>query len=84
MNLQGKSALLSYLWYQSFSKVGGRLNKVVFFYIIEKRYQTRKMGVGKIAACQQLKKDLSNSVLLDGDWCCDTSSFQVIDEIKVI
>ena len=29
------------------------------------------MGVGKTAVSQQLKKDLPNSVFLDGDWCWD-------------
>ena len=40
------------------------------------------MGVGKTAVCQQLKMNLSNSVLLDGDWCWDASPFQVTDETK--
>ena len=29
------------------------------------------MGVGKTTVSQQLKKDLANSVFLDGDWCWD-------------
>ena len=40
------------------------------------------MGVGKTTVCQQLKKDLRNSVFLDGDWCWDASPFQVTDETK--
>ena len=40
------------------------------------------MGVGKTAVCQQLKMNLPNSVLLDGDWCWDASPFQVTDETK--
>ena len=40
------------------------------------------MGVGKTAVSQQLKMDLPNSVLLDGDWCWDASPFQVTDETK--
>ena len=40
------------------------------------------MGVGKTAVCQQLKKELSNSVFLDGDWCWDSSPFQVTEETK--
>lgn len=27
------------------------------------------MGIGKTTICQALKKDLNNSVFLDGDWC---------------
>lgn len=42
------------------------------------------MGVGKATACQQLKRDLQNSVFLDGDWCWDASPFQVTDETKAI
>lgn len=42
------------------------------------------MGVGKTAVCQQLKKDLPNSVFLDGDWCWDASPFQVTDETKAM
>ena len=40
------------------------------------------MGVGKTAVCQQLKINLSNSVLLDGDWCWDSNPFRVTDETK--
>ena len=40
------------------------------------------MGVGKTAVSQQLKKNLPNSVFLDGDWCWNSSPFQVIDETK--
>ena len=32
------------------------------------------MGVGKTTVSQQLKKDLANSVFLDGDWCWDARS----------
>ncbi len=42
------------------------------------------MGVGKTTVCQQLKRDLQNSVFLDGDWCWDASPFQVTDETKVM
>ena len=35
-------------------------------------------------ACQQLKRDLQNSVFLDGDWCWDASPFQVTDETKAM
>lgn len=42
------------------------------------------MGVGKTTVCQQLKRDLQNSVFLDGDWCWDASPFQVTDETKAI
>lgn len=42
------------------------------------------MGVGKTTVSQQLKSDLPNSVLLDGDWCWDASPFQVTDETKTI
>lgn len=40
------------------------------------------MGVGKTAVSQQLKRDLPNSVFLDGDWCWDASPFQVTEETK--
>lgn len=40
------------------------------------------MGVGKTTICQQLKKDLPNSVFLDGDWCWDANPFQVNEETK--
>ncbi|MDE3316300.1 AAA family ATPase [Lacticaseibacillus zeae] len=42
------------------------------------------MGVGKTAVCQQLKKDLPQSVFLDGDWCWDSDPFQVIEETKLM
>lgn len=40
------------------------------------------MGVGKTTVSQQLKKNLRNSVFLDGDWCWDASPFQVTEETK--
>ena len=40
------------------------------------------MGVGKTTVCQQLKRDLQNSVFLDGDWCWDSSPFRVTSETK--
>ena len=42
------------------------------------------MGVGKTTVCQLLKKQLHNSVFLDGDWCWDASPFQVTEETKVM
>ena len=42
------------------------------------------MGVGKTTVCQQLKKNLPNSVFLDGDWCWDAHPFQVTDETKAM
>lgn len=42
------------------------------------------MGVGKTTVSQQLKKNLNNSVFLDGDWCWDASPFQVTDETKAM
>lgn len=42
------------------------------------------MGVGKTTVCQQLKKDLYDSVFFDGDWCWDASPFQVTDETKAM
>ena len=42
------------------------------------------MGVGKTTVCQQLKKDLPKSVFLDGDWCWDSSPFQVTEETKAM
>lgn len=42
------------------------------------------MGVGKTTVSQLLKKDLNNSVFLDGDWCWDASPFQVTDETKAM
>jgi len=35
------------------------------------------MGVGKTAVGQELKRKLSRSVFLDGDWCWDANPFQV-------
>lgn len=40
------------------------------------------MGVGKTAVCQLLKKELNDSVFLDGDWCWDSSPFKVTEETK--
>lgn len=40
------------------------------------------MGVGKTTVSQQLKKDLPNSVFLDGDWCWDSDPFRVTEETK--
>lgn len=42
------------------------------------------MGVGKTTVCQQLKRELANSVFLDGDWCWDADPFQVTDETKTM
>ncbi len=42
------------------------------------------MGVGKTTVSQQLKKDLPNSIFLDGDWCWDADPFQVTDETKTM
>lgn len=42
------------------------------------------MGVGKTAVSQQLKKDLLNSVFLDGDWCWDANPFCVTEETKTM
>lgn len=42
------------------------------------------MGVGKTAVSQQLKKDLPNSVFLDGDWCWNANPFQVTEETKTM
>ena len=40
------------------------------------------MGVGKTATSNELKKLLSNSVFLDGDWCWDMDPFIVNEETK--
>lgn len=40
------------------------------------------MGVGKSTVSQILKQELPNSVFLDGDWCWDSSPFQVTAETK--
>ena len=42
------------------------------------------MGVGKTTVCQELKKELKNSVFLDGDWCWDADPFQVTVETKAM
>jgi shikimate kinase len=42
------------------------------------------MGVGKTTVSQLLKKQLSNSVFLDGDWCWDASPFVVNEETKTM
>ena len=42
------------------------------------------MGVGKTTVCQELKKELKNSVFLDGDWCWDADPFQVTEETKAM
>lgn len=42
------------------------------------------MGVGKTTVSQQLKKDLPDSVFLDGDWCWDADPFQVTEETKAM
>ena len=40
------------------------------------------MGIGKSTVSQILKQKLPNSVFLDGDWCWDSSPFQVTAETK--
>lgn len=40
------------------------------------------MGVGKTTVCQILKRELRNSVFLDGDWCWDANPFQVTEETQ--
>ena len=42
------------------------------------------MGVGKTAVCQALKRELPNSVFLDGDWCWDASPFLVTEETRAM
>lgn len=42
------------------------------------------MGVGKSTVSQALKKDLNDSVCLDGDWCWDMNPFVVNEETKVL
>lgn len=42
------------------------------------------MGVGKTAACQQLKRLLPESAYLDGDWCWDMHPFLVTDETRTM
>lgn len=40
------------------------------------------MGVGKTTVCRVLQQRLPDSVFLDGDWCWDSSPFQVTEETK--
>ena len=40
------------------------------------------MGIGKSTVSQILKQKLPSSVFLDGDWCWDSSPFQVTAETK--
>lgn len=42
------------------------------------------MGVGKTTVCQILKQKLPGAVFLDGDWCWDSSPFQVTEETKIM
>ena len=42
------------------------------------------MGVGKTTVCRELKRELPNSVFLDGDWCWDMHPFTVIAETKAM
>ncbi len=42
------------------------------------------MGVGKSTVSQALKKDLNDSVCLDGDWCWDMNPFVVNEETKAL
>lgn len=42
------------------------------------------MGVGKTAACRELKTLLHKSVFLDGDWCWDMHPFFVTQETKAM
>ena len=42
------------------------------------------MGVGKTTTCKILKDKLDNAVFLDGDWCWDSSPFQVTQETKAM
>ncbi len=42
------------------------------------------MGAGKTTVCQRLKKELPQSVFLDGDWCWDADPFQVTEETKTM
>ena len=42
------------------------------------------MGVGKTTVSQQLKRDLHNSVFLDGYWGWNASPFQVNYETKAM
>lgn len=40
------------------------------------------MGVGKTTVCRRPNELLENSVFLDGDWCWNSSPFQVTEETK--
>ncbi len=42
------------------------------------------MGIGKTAACQELKRMLNRAVFLDGDWCWDADPFVVTQETKAL
>jgi len=42
------------------------------------------MGVGKTTVCRELKKELPNTVFLDGDWCWDADPFQVNAETQTM
>lgn len=42
------------------------------------------MGVGKTTVCQILKRKLTPSVFLDGDWCWDANPFTVTEETKAM
>jgi broad-specificity NMP kinase len=42
------------------------------------------MGIGKTTVSQVLKKEMSQSVFLDGDWCWDMSPFIVNEETKAM
>ncbi|NLM47506.1 MAG: AAA family ATPase [Epulopiscium sp.] len=42
------------------------------------------MGIGKTTIGQLLKEKLNNAVFLDGDWCWDSSPFQVTEETKAM
>ncbi len=42
------------------------------------------MGVGKTAACRQLKGKLDGCVFLDGDWCWDIHPFQADEENRAM
>ena len=40
------------------------------------------IGVGKTTVCRRPNELLENSVFLDGDWCWNSSPFQVTEETK--
>ena len=40
------------------------------------------MGVGKTSVSQCMKRELPNTVFLDGDWCWDADPFQITEETK--